>query len=142
MAVYRETPKCPFCDEIIAKGQYLPPNDNMICGDSFIGWEWLEHDCKSGIDLTEDQKEKLGEISVQIENDNIRKEQIKIQNKKNNLKDLILANVGDLASDLLYYDRKEDEELSVGDIERAIEDGVITLDEIVDKFKNEFKTFT
>ena len=131
MAVYRETPKCPFCDEVIAKGQYLPPSDNMICGDSFIGWEWLQHDCKSGIDLTEDQKERLGEISIKIEKDN-----------KDNLKNLIMANVSDLASDLLYYDRKEDEELGVGDIEKAIEDGVITVDEIVDKFKNEFKKFT
>lgn len=44
--------------------------------------------------------------------------------------------IEDLVSDFLYYDRKEDEELKVGDIEKAIEKGEITIEQIVDKFKN------
>ncbi len=50
------------------------------------------------------------------------------------LKDLILRTVDDLAGMFLYYDRKEDESLPRGVIERAIEDGIITKDEIVAKF--------
>jgi len=47
----------------------------------------------------------------------------------------ILANVGDLIANFLYYDRKEDEDLPRGEIEKAIEEGVLTVDEIVDEFK-------
>jgi len=43
--------------------------------------------------------------------------------------------VGDLVAGFLYYDRKEDEDLPNGAIETAIENGEITTDEIVDKFK-------
>ena len=43
---------------------------------------------------------------------------------------LIEDTVDDLVSNLLYYDRKEDEELPRGEIEAAIEAGEITVDEI------------
>jgi len=43
--------------------------------------------------------------------------------------------IEDLVSDFLYYDRKEDETLEVGDIEDAIKEGKITVDQIVSKFK-------
>lgn len=50
------------------------------------------------------------------------------------LKDII----EDLPGNVLYYDRKEDEELKVGDIEQMIKDGIITkslfLDLIVKSF--------
>lgn len=52
------------------------------------------------------------------------------------VKDLILNTVDDLAGKFMYYDRKEDEELPRGAIEQAIADGVITIDEIVDRFKS------
>jgi len=46
-------------------------------------------------------------------------------------RDIILATVGDLVSSLLYYDRKEDDELRVGEIEEAVRLGEITCDEII-----------
>jgi hypothetical protein len=51
------------------------------------------------------------------------------------MKQTILATVSDLCADFLYYDRKEDEELSAGDLERAVESGEITIDEMVDEFR-------
>lgn len=50
------------------------------------------------------------------------------------LKKLIENTISDMAADLLYYDRKEDEELPVGAIERAVEDGIITKEEIISMF--------
>jgi len=47
----------------------------------------------------------------------------------------ILDTVSDLAGRFLYYDRKEDEELPVGAIEKAITAGEITEDEIVQHFR-------
>lgn len=48
--------------------------------------------------------------------------------------DKILRQVDDLVSCFLYYDRKEDEDLPLGTIETAIASGVITVDEISQKF--------
>lgn len=42
--------------------------------------------------------------------------------------------IEDLVSGFLYYDRKEDEELPRGAIEKAIKDGLITKEQIVKKF--------
>jgi hypothetical protein len=50
-------------------------------------------------------------------------------------KNLIINTVSDLVSDFFYYDRKEDEDLGRGEIEQAIKDGVLTVDDIVEKFK-------
>ena len=47
----------------------------------------------------------------------------------------ILNSVEDLVIRLMYYDRKEDEELPVGSIEEAIKEGEITVQEIVNRFK-------
>lgn len=44
----------------------------------------------------------------------------------------IMDTVDDMLTDLLYYDRKGDERLPVGAIEEAIEQGEITIDQIVD----------
>lgn len=52
-------------------------------------------------------------------------------------KEKILNTVTDLVSNFAYYDRKEDDELPVGAIEQAIKDGVITLDEIVNHFRDQ-----
>ena len=49
-------------------------------------------------------------------------------------KDLLWAVVHDLVSDLLYYDRKEDEDLPVGAIEEMIESGYVSEAEIVSYF--------
>jgi hypothetical protein len=49
--------------------------------------------------------------------------------------ELLLDTITDLVSDLLYYDRKEDEELSADDIEDLLHNGGITIDEMVEKFR-------
>jgi len=46
----------------------------------------------------------------------------------------IMATVTDCVTDLLFYDRKEDEELGVGQIEEAVQAGEITKKEIVAEF--------
>lgn len=46
----------------------------------------------------------------------------------------ILDYISDLVSNFLYYDRKEDEDLPLGAIEDAVENDVITIDEMVDAF--------
>jgi len=51
------------------------------------------------------------------------------------MRQIILDTVSDLAADLLYYDRKDDEELPRGAIEAAVARGEITVDEIVEHFR-------
>jgi len=51
----------------------------------------------------------------------------------------ILGTVTDLISNFLYYDRKEDEELGVGEIEDAIKRGDITVEEIISLFESELR---
>ena len=50
-------------------------------------------------------------------------------------KEHILDTINDLCSDFLYYDRKEDEELGKGEIEEAVENEEITVEEIISKFE-------
>jgi len=57
-------------------------------------------------------------------------------------KDVILGVVGDLVANFMYYDRKEDECLPRGAIEKAIEVGAITEDEIIEKFASEIRRNT
>lgn len=54
------------------------------------------------------------------------------------IKKTIKATIVEMVSDLLYYDRKEDEGLGVGDIEKAIKAGFITSDEITQMFADIF----
>ena len=56
-------------------------------------------------------------------------------------RELILMSVKDLVANLLYYDRKEDEELSVDDIADAILEKEITVDEIIDEFRKELEDY-
>jgi hypothetical protein len=48
---------------------------------------------------------------------------------------LFLESVEDLVNNLLYYDRKEDEELTKDDVENLLESGKITIEEVTDHFK-------
>jgi hypothetical protein len=50
-------------------------------------------------------------------------------------RETILNTAIDLASNFLYCQRKEDSELPVGAIEEAIRSGEITVDEIVNVFR-------
>lgn len=50
---------------------------------------------------------------------------------------LILCNVKDLVGAFMYDDRKDDEELCLYDIEKAVRDGAISLNEITNTFTEE-----
>ena len=52
-----------------------------------------------------------------------------------NRKQIIINTVTDLAANFLYYDRKEDSQLNVKQLDVAIKKGEITTDEIVAEFK-------
>jgi len=54
-------------------------------------------------------------------------------------KQIIIDTVTDMVTDLLYYHRKEDEDLPVGAIEQAVEDGTITIDEILQILEKELR---
>jgi len=51
-------------------------------------------------------------------------------------KQLIFMTIDDLITDFLYYDRKEDQDLPRDAIEDAIKEGVITKQQIIDRFKS------
>lgn len=51
------------------------------------------------------------------------------------IREQILATVDDLVTDFMHYDRKEDELLPRFAIEQAIQDGEVTVDEIVNRFR-------
>jgi hypothetical protein len=51
--------------------------------------------------------------------------------------ELIAATVSDAVAGFMYYDRKEDPGLPLEAIENAIQDGVITVEEIVHMFEEE-----
>lgn len=52
---------------------------------------------------------------------------------------ILLASAGDLVSSLCFYDRKDDEELSVEDVVYLINNHHISATEILDKIKNVLK---
>ena len=54
-------------------------------------------------------------------------------------REYILRMVEEMVSDLLYYDRKNDENCPVGYIESAFIDEELTIDEFVDCFKEELE---
>lgn len=51
------------------------------------------------------------------------------------MKQIILDTITDLCSNFLYYSRKEDEDLSVDQLNEAVKSGQITIDEMVDEFR-------
>lgn len=51
------------------------------------------------------------------------------------MKKLILATISDLCSNFLYYDRKDDEDLTMEQLNEAVASGEITIDEMVDAFR-------
>lgn len=52
-----------------------------------------------------------------------------------NKKQIILDVISDLCSCFLFYDRKEDEQLSAKQLENAVKRGDITIDEMVAEFR-------
>ena len=59
-----------------------------------------------------------------------------IQNE-NKMKDKILNTVSDLVTNFVYYDRREDETLNSEQLYQAIRKGVVSIDEITSRFRNE-----
>ena len=59
------------------------------------------------------------------------------QNVTKSRRDLIMDAVNTAAINFMVYDRKEDEELRLGQIEGAIDAGEITLDDIMDEFRTQ-----
>lgn len=55
------------------------------------------------------------------------------------LKQNILNTISDLAAKFLYYDRKEDETLSVDLLNEAVKSGIITIDEMVAEFRKQLE---
>jgi hypothetical protein len=55
------------------------------------------------------------------------------------MKEHILGVISDLVSNFLYYDRKEDGDLPKGAIDKAVRDGEITVDEMVQAFREELE---
>jgi hypothetical protein len=53
------------------------------------------------------------------------------------MKAIILDTITDLVSDFAHYDRKEDEQLDTVQLHEAVKSGVITIDEMVEKFRKE-----
>jgi hypothetical protein len=51
------------------------------------------------------------------------------------MKQEILNTISDLCSDFLYYDRKEDEDLTMEQLNDAVNNGEITVDEMVAEFR-------
>ena len=51
------------------------------------------------------------------------------------MKQIILDTIGDLCSNFLFYDRKEDEELTIEQLNEAVTSGEITIDEMVEEFR-------
>lgn len=56
----------------------------------------------------------------------------KVINPNEALRESVIDIVSDAMSNLLYYDRQEDEEFPVGKIEELIKEGVISVDEILE----------
>lgn len=54
---------------------------------------------------------------------------------KRDLRTTIMDTFTDMVGNVLYYDRKEDEDLPAEAIEHAIRDGVVTIDELVEKVR-------
>jgi hypothetical protein len=60
-----------------------------------------------------------------------------LQNKRK----VILNTIANLVQNFLYYDRKDDENLKENDIVQAIDDKIISIDEIVDTFRKEILNY-
>ena len=73
MAVYRKTPKCPYCGKVTAKAIYKRQNpNNPVFGDLFIRWGYKKHWClKSAIAKKKQAKEfkkRMKEKGIDINN--------------------------------------------------------------------------
>lgn len=54
---------------------------------------------------------------------------------------IILDTVTNAVKKLMYYDRKEDEDLPVGAIQESVDAGILTKDDIVNRFREQLDTW-
>ncbi len=54
--------------------------------------------------------------------------------RRERLRKVLKTTTDDLVSSLLYYDRKEDEQLDRDDIEEMFREGIVTIDEVASWF--------
>jgi len=55
------------------------------------------------------------------------------------MKDYINGVISDAVAEFAYFDRKEDENLSVSELEAVVESGEVTVDEMVEMFRTHLK---
>ena len=58
MAVHRNTPKCPFCNEPVAKAIYNKRTKNFV-GDTFIRWQYFDCNCVKSKALKRTRKDHM-----------------------------------------------------------------------------------
>lgn len=54
-------------------------------------------------------------------------------------KDTVFSVLDDLVANFLLYDREEDEDLPKGDIEKLIENESLTVDDLVERFRDQME---
>lgn len=57
------------------------------------------------------------------------------------MKNKILQAVDGAVDDLMYYDRKNDDDVPVGSIQDAVDAGIITKQDIIDRFKDQLEAW-
>jgi hypothetical protein len=91
MAIFRPTPKCPYCGEVIAKAVYIDqskiPSMMRLIGDTFIRWDYITHTCEGtkkaeaeNKKWREDHKYLLDAFNKELE-DKAKKQQVLQKNK-------------------------------------------------------------
>jgi len=68
MAVYRPTPTCPHCGEIIAVA-IRRKTAQFFAGDTFIRWEYKKHSCKGKIEEDKRIKKEVDAIWEKIKSE-------------------------------------------------------------------------
>jgi translation elongation factor EF-G len=81
-----------------------------------------------------------GDVRWQEGSETFTREESKLKDENNErkrykMKQTILDVISDLCSDFFYYDRKEDEQLTIEQLNEAVKSGKITIDEMVSEFR-------
>jgi len=83
----------------------------------------------------EDYRKVVRSLSKQLKKFVQEKQKSQIMSSTLSKKELFLGIVQDTVTNLLYYDRKDDEQLSCNDISTLIDNGEVSLKELIDAFK-------
>lgn len=61
MAVYRPTPKCPYCGAVIAEAVHSKSGPHFI-GDTFLRWDYIKHSCEGQEKADKEMEEVLNKL--------------------------------------------------------------------------------